>query len=226
MNPNPEMADLTLVIGNRNYSSWSLRPWLLMRHAALEFREVRIALDRPDTRDRIVEYSPSGRVPVLIHGTLRVWDSLAICEYVSEMLWEGRGWPRDPRVRAEARSAACEMHSGFGALRRELPMNCRARNRHVSLSGEAAADVERMCDLLESCRRRFGHDGRWLFGDFGVADAMFAPVAVRFLTYGVDTPPETGDWCRRIINHTALAEWIKAAEAENEVIEREEVGGA
>lgn len=218
------MADLTLVMGNRNYSSWSLRPWLLMRHAGLEFREVRIALDQPDTRQRILEYSPSGRVPVLIHGTLKVWDSLAICEYVSEVLWGGRGWPRDSRVRAEARSAACEMHAGFPALRRELPMNCRARDRHVTLSEDGQADVDRMCEILESSRRRFGHDGRWLFGDFGVADAMFAPVALRFLTYGVDTPPETRDWCGRIAQHPAMTEWISAATAEVEVLEREERG--
>ncbi len=218
------MADLTLVMGNRNYSSWSLRPWLLMRHAGLEFREVRIALDQPGTREKILDYSPSGRVPVLLHGTLKVWDSLAICEYVSEVLWGGRGWPRDPRVRAEARSAACEMHAGFAGLREELPMNCRARDRRVTLSEEARADVARMCEILESSRRRYGHDGRWLFGDFGVADAMFAPVALRFLTYGVDTPPETRDWCRRIAEHPAITEWINAATAEAEVLEREERG--
>jgi glutathione S-transferase len=218
------MADLTLVIGNRNYSSWSLRPWLLMRHAGLEFREVRIPLDRSDTRARIREQSPAGLVPVLRHGTLRIWDSLAICEYVSENLWAGRGWPRDARARAEARSVACEMHAGFAAMRSELPMNCRARNRQVELSEAAQAEVARICEVLEGSRRRYGHDGRWLFGDFGIADAMYAPVALRFLTYGIDAPPQASTWCARIADHPALKEWCKAAAGESEVLEREERG--
>src|SRR5262245_30589737 len=179
------MSALTLVIGNKNYSSWSLRPWLLLKHAGVPFAEVRIPLHTRETHERIAHYSPSGRVPVLLDGTVRVWESLAICEYIAERFPEARGWPTDQHARAIARSVAAEMHAGFSALRAELPMNCRAKRAGVVPASAAQADIERVISIWHTCRETFGQDGPWLFGTFTVADAMFVPVALRFETYGV-----------------------------------------
>jgi glutathione S-transferase len=217
------MAPLTLVIGNKNYSSWSLRAWLLMKHVGVAFDEIVIALDTASTRDEIDRYGPSGRVPVLRHGELCVWDSLAICEYVAELT--GKGWPQAPEARAVARSVCAEMHSGFANLRTLWPMNARARNRRTAVVPALAADIERIDEIWNDCRRRFGADaGPWLFGDYTVADAMYAPVVLRFNTYGARIS-ETARWyMASVLEDGALQEWLQAAKQEPWTIAVDEVG--
>jgi glutathione S-transferase len=181
------MADLTLIIGNKNYSSWSLRPWLAAKAAGIPFKEVVITLDRPDTKELIARYSPSGRVPVLRHGDLTVWDSLAISEYLAETFPEAKLWPADPTQRARARAVSAEMHSGFTALRNAMPMNIRER-RAVTPTADVQADIDRVCQIWRECRGQVARGaGPFLFGTFSIADAMYAPVATRFRTYGVKT---------------------------------------
>jgi glutathione S-transferase len=216
------MSDLTLVIGNRNYSSWSLRPWILMRRLGVEFRELLIRLDTPATKGEIERYGPSGRVPVLLDGALRVWESLAICEYVVERV--GGGWPRDPAARALARSVCAEMHAGFTNLRTEWPMNARARNRRTVITPGLEADIDRVDEIWNDCRRRYGAAGPWLFGEYSVADAMYAPVVLRFNTYGARVS-ETARWyMAAALEEAALQDWVRAAKAEPWTIESEEVG--
>jgi len=217
------MSDLTLVIGNKNYSSWSLRPWILMKHLGLDFKEVLIPLKQPETRDEIEKHSPSGRVPALHRGSLCVWDSLAICEYVCELA--GKGWPKEPQARAVARSVAAEMHSGFVNLRSEWPMNARARNRRTMLTPSLEADIDRIDVIWNDCRRRFGTSGgQWLFGEYSVADAMYAPVVLRFNTYGAQVS-ETARWyMAATIEDPALQDWIRAAQEEPWTMESSEVG--
>ncbi len=213
-----------LVIGNRNYSTWSLRPWLFLRYHGVDFDEVRLPLDTEEFRSRIGDYTPAGRVPVLVHGDHRVWESLAICEYAAETFPGIPGWPEDPEGRAEARSVACEMHAGFAALRNELPMNCRAVGRQVTPSAAARCDIDRVVAIWNGARGRFGSDGPWLYGSFCIADAMFAPVASRFLTYGIPLQDAAADWAREILGHPGMQEWIEAARVEPEVIEADETG--
>jgi len=215
---------LTLVIGNKNYSSWSLRPWLALKHAGIPFAEVRIPLRMPQTRERILEYSPSSKVPLLVDGRIKVWESLAILEYLAEKFPKGCAWPDDPQARAFARSAAAEMHAGFAALRAELPMNCRARRSGVAPSPAAREDIERVLALWRSAREAFGRSGPWLCGAFGPVDAMFAPVALRFLTYGVAAPGAAGDFVAAVRQDPAIREWIEAAAKEPEVIQEVERG--
>jgi glutathione S-transferase len=217
------MAKLTLIIGNRNYSSWSLRAWLFLKHAGVEFDEVVIPLDTPDTHDQIARYGPSGRVPVLRHGDVTVWDSLAICEYVAELT--GKGWPQPPEVRAVARSVSAEMHSGFTNLRTLWPMNARARNRRTAMTLALEADVERIDEIWNDCRRRFGRGGPWLFGaEYTVADAVYAPVVLRFNTYSARIS-ETARWyMASVLEDAALQEWVAAAQKERWTIAADEVG--
>jgi glutathione S-transferase len=217
------MSGLTLVIANKNYSSWSLRAWLFLRHTGVSFREIRVGLDEPDTRARIAQYSPSGRVPVLVDGDLTVWDSLAICEYLNERVPEVHGWPADREARAVARSVSAEMHSGFQALRNELPMNCRARRR-VTPSAAALADIERVRSIWESCRSRYGAGGPWLFGPFSIADTMYAPVVLRFRTYAVELDGSAAAYAHTVLSDAAMNEWLAAALAETEIVPSDEAG--
>jgi glutathione S-transferase len=211
---------LTLVIGNKNYSSWSLRAWLAMKVAGVAFDEILIALDEPASRANILKHSPSGRVPCLIDGDLTVWDSLAICEYINETQARGRMWPAQVSSRAQARSVAAEMHSGFAALRAHLPMDVRARHPDRGAAAlvrpDVAADVRRVQDIWLECLARSG--GPFLYGAFSIADAFFAPVVTRFVTYGVTLPPALGNYSERVLELPALREWIAAAQAEPEVI--------
>lgn len=215
------MSRLTLVIGNKNYSSWSLRAWLLLRHSGVPFDEVRVALSQPDTTENLRQHSPSLKVPVLKDGSLTVWDSLAICEYVSEQHLHGKGWPQAVASRAQARSFAAEMHSGFQALRSTWPMNIRLQ-RKLPLDGALKRDVERVCDIWTQCLSKSG--GPWLYGEFGIIDAMFAPVALRFHTYQPDLPAPAVAYMQTHLNNPALQEWMKAGRAEKEVIKEDEVG--
>jgi glutathione S-transferase len=213
---------LRLVIGNKNYSSWSLRPWLALRQAAIPFEEEVVALDRPDTAERLARLSPSRRVPVLLDGDLVVWDSLAICEYAAERFPEKRLWPADARIRAVARSACAEMHSGVTALRERLPVNVRASRPDVRRPPEVEADVARLVQLWTDCRDRFGAGGPFLFGAFSIADAFFAPVVTRFRTYGVPLDGEAARWADALWSLPALQEWVAGARAEPEVVAKYE----
>ncbi len=221
-----EMPDLTLIIGNRNYSSWSLRAWLAMRMAGLAFEEILIQLDQPDTASRIREYSPAGRVPVLRHGDRTIWDSLAICEYAAEMAPEAHLWPEDRIARAVARSVSAEMHSGFAALRGALPMNIRADRPGIPIADDTQADIDRICGLWRDCRQQFGTGGHFLFGGFSIADAMFAPVAFRLLSYRIAVDGMARDYIEAIRTLPAMEEWSAAAAAEPWVLEQEEIGVA
>jgi glutathione S-transferase len=216
------MAPLTLVIGNKNYSSWSLRPWLFMKHQGVAFDEVLIPLDTPSTREDIDKYGPSGRVPVLRKGTLAIWDSLAICEYIAEVT--GGGWPKDPLTRAIARSVSAEMHSGFSNLRTLWPMNARARNRRTAVTVGLEADIERIDEIWNDCRARFGAGGSWLFGEYSIADAMYAPVALRFNTYGASISQTARWYIASVLEDAPMQEWLSAAKQETWSYPGSEVG--
>lgn len=205
------MAELKLVIGSKTYSSWSLRPWLLLRYHNVAFREIPITLNQPDTAKRIAEYSPSGKVPVLLNGPEKVWESLAICEYAAETLKLPAAWPSDVTLRFQARSLACEMHAGFADLRRELPMDCRRAPSPKPYSPAAAADIARIRQIWRTCRQAHAKSGDWLFGKFGIVDAMFVPVALRLHTYAVALDGPEKDYVHTALHLPALREWLGAA---------------
>lgn len=207
---------LQLVIGNKNFSSWSLRPWLLLKQAGLPFREIPVHLRQADTKAQILAHSPSGKVPALIDGDLTVWDSLAICEYLAEKasLNHVDLWPADPKARAEARSVSAEMHSGFAALRQQMSMEVAASRPGEGQTPEVLADIARIAALWTSSRERFAAAGPFLFGDFSVADAMYAPVAFRFHTYGVELPPLAAAYRDTLLALPAMQEWAAGARAE------------
>jgi glutathione S-transferase len=217
------MADLTLVIGSRNYSSWSLRPWILLRHLGIEFRLREFQFGSPEFEAEIPKLSPTRLVPVLIHGELRVWESLAICEYVSELAG-GRGWPEDAATRAQARSVAAEMHAGFHALRQACPMNARASGRRVALTAPLERDLRRIGAIWSGCRRDHGERGPYMFGEFSVADAMYAPVVLRVRSYGLPLSGLATRYLETMLADRWLGEWMEAAARESTVIPEEEVG--
>lgn len=212
------MGKLTLVIGNKNYSSWSLRPWLLMRHAGIPFEEVRIPLYNDATRDQIHNYSPSGKIPVLLDGERRVWDSLAICEYIAELYPQHQLWPVDLRTRAVARSVCAEMHSGFMALRENMTMNCRKLLPGKGRGPGVAEDIARITAVWTDCRKRLRQGGDFLFGHFSIADAMYAPVALRFHTYAVDLDPVCAAYAKTLLELPAVQDWVVQSHAEPEVL--------
>jgi glutathione S-transferase len=216
------MSELRLNIGNKNYSSWSLRPWILLKHLGLEFEEHIIPLDTPAFARDIAPLSPTRRVPVLEHGGLVIWDSLAICEYVSELT--GAGWPEERAARAVARSVCAEMHAGFGALRSQWPMNARAEGRKTAPNPDRESDIARIGELWNDCRARFGAGGPWLFGEYSVADAMYAPVVLRFRTYGAQ-PAGASGYMSTVLADPHLRDWLAAATAETWTIEASEIGG-
>ena len=217
------MGKLTIVIGNKNYSSWSLRAWIALAATGAEFDDIRIPLDKPDSRARILEHSPAGKVPVLRDGALAVWESLAICEVLAERFPDAGLWPDDDAARAHARVVACEMHAGFAALRQAMPMNCRAALPGKGHSPAADADIARIAELWRECRTCHGAGGDFLFGRFGVADAMFAPVASRFTTYAVDLDAVGQAYVDAVMALPTMQAWYEAARAEPERIEREEL---
>lgn len=204
------MTALTLVIGDKRYSSWSLRPWLALKQARLPFEEVLIPLRRPDTAARILERSPSGRVPVLVDGPLLVWESLAICEYVAELAGAVPLWPENRTARAVARAVATEMHSGFMGVRECLSMDLKPGRLAAHPTEAALADIRRIEALWADCRRRFGAGGDFLFGRWSIADAMYAPVAGRFQTYGIALSPLSHDYVAAAMALPAMQEWIAA----------------
>ncbi len=216
------MGELLLTIGNKNYSSWSLRPWILMKHLGLRFAERLLPLDTPEFARDIATISPTKRVPVLQHGALLVWDSLAICEYACELA--GRGWPEDRGVRAVARAVCAEMHAGFSILRSQWPMNARALDRSSAPNPERSAELARIEDIWAGCRGRHGSGGPWLFGEYSVADAMYAPVVLRMRTYGAQLRETSAAYVGTVLADAHLREWLDAAVAESWTIEASEVG--
>jgi len=212
------VSDLTLVIGNKNYSSWSLRPWLALKLAGQSFAETVIVLRRPETKAEILLHSAAGKLPVLKHGDLTIWESLAICEYIADTWPEARLLPEDVRARAVARSVMNEMHAGFVALRNELPMDINkmgeAAKAGVTPSEAARLDIARVQQIWQDCRGRFGTKGDFLFGAFTIADAMYAPVATRFRSYGVHLDPVSEAYVNAIYALPAMQEWCAASAKE------------
>ena len=214
----------TLIIGNKNYSSWSLRAWLLLSEVGIDFKEHRIPLDVENTAAELARYSPSKTVPVLnIDGEV-IWDSLAISETIAERWPEKALWPADPHMRAHARCVSAEMHSGFSALREAMPMNCRAMGRKVALPDELTADIDRVLAIWADCHHRYGSQGRWLFGKFSIADTMFAPVVLRFRTYGINLPESASSYPERLLESKWMQDWLAESESETEVIKGDEKG--
>lgn len=213
------MPGLTLVIGNKNYSSWSLRPWLFMKHHKMDFMEKRIALFTPTTDTELEQYGSDYKVPILLDGDLTIWDSMAILEYLSEQYLDGGGWPADRSVRAMARSISNEMHSSYVNVRSEMPFNVRRQFSNFTLSPGAQREVVRIGSLWRQCRKLFGSSGPWLFGQFSIADAMFAPIALRLNTYGICVGDVEQNFVETILNDCFVQQWIEAGRQETEVIE-------
>jgi glutathione S-transferase len=212
---------LKLVIGNKNYSSWSMRPWLALRASGIAFEEIFIPLYTGEAdKQRILDFTHSGKVPTLIDGDVTIWDSLSIIEYVAERFPQARLWPEDRASRAHARSISAEMHSGFMALRSECGMNLHRPVRAIALSADACANVARIQQIWNECRDRYGKFGPFLFGQFGAADAMFAPVVHRFRTYAIPVAGEARTYMETMMALPAFQEWTRAGLAESLVIER------
>jgi glutathione S-transferase len=214
-----EKSGWRLVIGNKNYSSWSMRPWVAMRAFNIPFREIAIELGEPDSTEKIARYSPSGRVPVLLADGMAVWDSLAICEFVAEQFPEKNMWPSNMQARATARAICAEMHSGFAGLRSAMWMNIRARFPGKGRTPEAQGDIGRIVEIWENCLSDYGPH-QFLFGDFSIADAYFAPVVMRFRTYGVWLPPALQAYADRVAAHPAVEQWVSGALAEKARMEK------
>jgi glutathione S-transferase len=213
------MATPLLVIGNKAYSSWSLRPWVFLKHHAIAFEERRVPLYQGDYKRQLLSYTPAGKVPAYIDGNLRIWDSLAILEFLAEKHPHVQGWPREAEARALARAVSAEMHSGFAALRQALPMNLR-RALKRPWDDEVRADIGRVSEVWEDCRARARAQGEFLFGAFGIADAMYAPVAFRFQTYGVGLPPAARRYCDAMLALPAMRSWLEDARREAETVAR------
>lgn len=212
---------LQLVIGNKNYSSWSMRPWVALRASNIPFEEIFIPLYTGEAdKRRILGFTQSGKVPVLIDGDVTVWDSLAIIEYVAERFPEKRLWPEDSARRAHARSISAEMHSGFAALRNECGMNLHRPVGAIALSADARADIARVQQIWIECRERYGKMGPFLFGSFSGADAMFAPVVHRFRTYAIEVEPDARAYMDAMMSLRAFQEWTRAGLAETLIVEK------
>jgi glutathione S-transferase len=217
------MAKLHLVIGNKNYSSWSLRPWLAMTMAGLDFDETLILLDTQDTKKQIAEHSKAGRVPILRHGKVTVWETLAILEYLAETFPEKNFWPRAKAARAVARSISNEMHAGFSGLRNFCPMNLRRPQKPIMLNDETRADIARIEEIWRDCRKTYGKGGKFLFGRFCNADAMFAPVVTRFETYAIPVAKDTRAYMEAVMATKAFQKWKSAALKETWIVPHDEV---
>ena len=212
-----------LVIGNKNYSTWSLRPWLLLDAHQISFEEVSVSLLQDGIYQRLGKFSEACKVPVLIDGDLTIWDSLAICEYLSEIYLGGKGWPEPADDRALARSLCSEMHSGFSALRNELPMNCRAL-RTVDASKQAKRDIERIDSIWSTYARESLEGSSRLFGQFSIADCFFAPVVLRFATYRIPLSQTADAYASSILDHPSVQRWVAMARNETEIIPEDEAG--
>jgi glutathione S-transferase len=212
----------TPVIGNKLYSSWSMRPWLLMRQLGIAFDEILIPLDTPDTKARVLEHSPAGKVPVLIDGDVTVWETIAIMEYVGDA-YGAPAWPVDPKARAMARSIAAEMHAGFQGLRSNCPMNLGKKFARKDRGEAVARDVARFSEIVRQARERFGQGGPFLFGAFSAADAMYAPLVTRLDTYSVALDATTQAYVDAVLALPAFQEWRSAALKETWIVDADEV---
>ncbi|MDO8465405.1 MAG: glutathione S-transferase family protein [Gallionella sp.] len=216
------MGKPLLVIGNKNYSSWSLRAWLMLKHAGVDFDELRIPLYAEGYKEKLFSCSPAGKVPVYRDGDLLVWDTLSIGEYLYESC--PSLWPAQREARARARSVSAEMHSGFIPIRKAMPMNIRAHGRKAATSAGLEADIARIKDIWREPRMQYATAGPWLFGQYSIADAMFAPVVFRFLTYGVGEPGVVDEYMQTVACDPLVQEWVRDSELEQEVIAGSEVG--
>jgi glutathione S-transferase len=214
---------LKLIIGNKNYSSWSFRPWIAMKAAAIPFEEELISLDAPDFKPRLNAVSGTGKVPTLIDGTVRVWESLAILEYLAEKFPDKTLWPSDAAARAHARAISSEMHAGFQALRKACPMNMWRPVMKRDIAADVKANVARIDAMWSDCRKEYGQGGAFLFGGFGAADAMYAPVVARFHTYGIGVSAAARAYMEAVMALPAWAEWKAAAVKEPWVLAADEV---
>lgn len=206
------MSEVTLVIGNKRSSSWSLRPWLFLQHHGVNFREVVVNQDQPGGQGNVAKYSPSGRLPVLLSNEFAVWESLAICEFAAEWFALPAAWPMAPGARAMARSVAHEMQSGFVHLRRELGFDASREPTPAAISASAQADVIRIRSIWRTAKARFGSRGGWLFGQFGIVDAMYAPVALRFHQYALDLDGAERDYVAQVLDHHAVQAWLDSVQ--------------
>lgn len=218
------MNNLTLIIGNKNYSSWSLRAWLLLKQFRIRFKEVRIPLFEANTDALLAQYSPSKKVPVLDLDGLIVWDSLAIAETVNERFLDGQGWPSQPNLRALGRAAVAEMHAGFGAVRAKMPMNCRRKVQGFKADTATQGEIDRINELLSQLLEKSG--GPFLLGKFSIADAFYAPIASRFASYGIAVPKVVSQWMDELNRLDAMQQWLSAARQESETIEVAEIADA
>lgn len=208
------MADIAIVIGNKNYSSWSLRGWLALKATGVPFDEIVIPMDQPDTKALFLSHSPAGKVPILKHKGTTVWESLAICEFLAESYPAARLWPADARARAFARTVSAEMHAGFAPLRSHMPMDIRTDKSGKGMAEGVAADIARVTAIWRECRERYGKEGPFLFGSFGAADAMFAPVVSRFVTYAPKLDALSAAYRDAVWGMPAMQEWAAAAKRE------------
>jgi len=213
---------MRLLIGNKNYSSWSMRPWFLLKHLEIPFEEEKLSFNDPEFKARVQRYSPVGKVPVLVDGDLAVWDSLAIAEYVADKFPDRHVWPEVARARARARSACAEMHAGFGQLRERLPMNCELTFPAPPPGVGVHRDIARVVQLWTECRGLFGGGGPFLFGEFSAADAYYAPVVRRFLAFHVELPDVARQYVATMDAQPAMREWMEAALAEHDFVEVDE----
>lgn len=212
-----------LIIGNKNYSSWSLRPWLLMQVKDIPFEEKKICLYQSDSKAKLKKYSPAGLVPFFQNSEVKVWDSMAICEYIAEAYPEKYCWPEDLEMRTLARSISAEMHSGFSLIRNRLPMNCRKQMSYTAIADDLRGEINRVNSIWQDCRMNHQDKGEFLFGEFSIADAMFAPVVLRFNSYGIEVGSIAKAYMSNILALKPLQNWIKDGIAEKEVIQQAEI---
>ncbi len=217
------MSDLTLIIGNKNYSSWSLRPWLYMKQQGIAFEEIRIPLFTPEMESQLEPCFSDSKVPVLIDEGYSVWDSLAIMEYLADKFPENVSWPNYIKARATARSLASEMHASFSHVRNEMPMNCRVKYKDIPLSEGALKDIERIKALWKHCKRFYGQDGKWLFSQFTIADAMFAPIVIRFKHFNIPLEGVEAEYVDMVYHNKHIQAWIKTGCEESEIISFDEL---
>lgn len=212
-----------LIIGNKNYSSWSLRPWLLLKEMGIDFEEQLVYLYAQGSKEQLLKFSPSGKVPALINDSTTVWDSLAICEYIADSHPDKLCWPEDINDRAFARAISHEMHSSFFEIRNTLPMNCKKNMVYGPISPELQADIDRISEIWRLCRQKYADKGPFLLGHFSIADAMFAPVVLRFNSYGIRVGGVEQDYMATVLALESLQEWITAGLGEEQVIAESEI---